>query len=224
MVLQVEEMIFPENQKKSAEWVEDALLLYETNPNSALQLIEELLKKFPDDLEDEYKMTTVKDLIQMYQDFDRDEMLSLKLSRNEFIEGFDSRFHECRKENIEDQLELEKKLMSQVNKELSHLLGTFIAKLQYMEEISEESREKKGKEFAEETYILLSINRESTLQIILGMISRLVKEGIINGIFLTSREIEELLWYIGIDRLKEMEIEKDSYDKGYERQVAYFRA
>lgn len=236
-VQQVEQMLLPNMEKRGVEWAENALLLYKTNPASTMQLISDIIRRFPEKLYENNKIYLVNDLIRIYQELDMEKVESMDIDSKEFIAGFQSKIcdftEEFPEKLVEKPLETppvtatslkgEREENTNSEVELSFLLGILIAKLQFVEEVSDANMEKRGVTFVEDILILLNTNVESCLQILVGVLSRLPAFCMVGPIFVTSREIQDLFQYLSIDKLKHLTVQKEALLKGYKKQVLYFQ-
>lgn len=222
IVQQVEELALPNMEKRGTNWAEDALLLYRTNPTSTMQLMAELMKKFPEKLYEDDKIYVVDDLIQLYKQLDVEKILGTEIDRHEFIAGYQSKISDFADDSEENPQEIMALLNDEVA-ELSFLLGLLIAKMQYMEEASEEDLAPRGDQFLEDIIVLLETNVDSYLQIVVSVIGRMPDSCMIGRVFLTSKEMQELFLYLGLERLKSVKVDQENFRKGYRKQVDYFK-
>lgn len=216
---QLEELVLPDMKKKGVDWAEDALLLFETNPDSMMQLAVELLKKVPEHSSKDNN-DIVDDLVLLYNQLDTSYLKRYRLDQDDFIEGYESIFLDFSEE--EEKSGMLPKIADVEAVDVSFLLGLLLGKIQYMDETNNPHMEKKGEAFVDSFFLLFSTNVESSVQILQNIVQHLPSHILVGHIFLTLNEIVALFDYVSVERLHTMSIDERMLKKGYAKQVEYF--
>ncbi len=217
----LEKLAFPDHEEKGTRWSEDALLMFRVNAESTIQLIGELLKKFPDKLYEDNTVYLVSDVIQLYQKIGIQYFVENPVDEPEFIKGYQSKIFDYydEAEEIEDKADL---LPTCEADELNFLIGTMAAKIQYLLESAHPKDPPKGAQYIEDVYLLLHTNVGGTMRIFEHTLEELPETAIIGGFFVTALEVKTLYLYIGRERLRALELNLDFVRKGYQMQCAHF--
>lgn len=219
----MEKLAFPDHEDKGTHWSDDALLMFRINPGSTIQLMGEILKKFPDKLYEDNTVYLVSDAIQLYQKIGINQFLELPVEEDEFHRGYKSKIFD-----YYDELEVPEEdppqglLPTCEAEELNFLIGSMAAKVQYLQEAGDPKAPQKGPKFVEDLYLLIHTNIDGSLRILEHMLSELPETAIIGGFFVTAQEVKTQYLYMGRERLKTLELNMDFVRKGYELQCTLF--
>lgn len=221
MAQMVEELVLPTMETRGTNWGDDILLLFQTNPESTMQLVTELLKKFPEKLHENNNIYQLDDLIQIYKRIDMANIANVVVDKDDFIAGYRSKIYDFSEEWVETEAEVNP-LLSKESEEINFRVGMLVAKIQFMQEHSDSPLPPKGEAFMDDMALLLGTNKESCVQILLGSITHMPDFCMVGSILLTSREIQDLFLLIGVDKITSMEVNEEFLKKGYRKQVDYF--
>lgn len=220
----IEEIAFPDAAKKGDHWQQEIVILFRVNPVSTLQFIEELMKKFPSELHKNNKIYLINDLVVLYQQLDLQLLLQEPLNEVLFRKGYEAKIFDYVDESVQDNAVVEEhehtppyETMS-----LSALLGSFIGKLQYMDEFYDEGVMKKGFTYVDDLSILFPLNPESCLQIADTIIKKLPASVNVNGKIVELNEIKYMRQFLTAERFQEESLEKEETTKYYKQQLKYF--
>ncbi len=218
MLQQMSEVSKTNFEKHGFDWASDALILFRTNPESTLQLIDETLRKLPEEMSKNNSVYLLSDLIQLYQHLDFENFIQKEVNEEQFILGYRSKIFDVEEEpvaEIPDTVEL----LQQHAEDPSLLLGILVAKVQFMDEGTDKNVERKGENFIEDVFSLLSVNAESTLQLIDIIIKKLPPYADINGAIITLQEVLLLYGFLGKKNLLQLEFDKKLMYLGYQHEL-----
>ncbi|MFI3253541.1 MAG: hypothetical protein R3Y63_04265 [Eubacteriales bacterium] len=209
MLQQMQEIANPDIVKRGFNWASDALILFRTNPESTLQLIEEVLRKFPQQVSDDQSIYMVSDLLVLYQQLGMKAFLYKEVDEDLFIQGYRSKIFDT----VETAPVKEEEVPAD---NPNFLIGSLVAKVQFMDEGTDRNVKPKGDLFVSDVYDLLMVNRESTFQFVEIIIKKLPEYAEIEGTVITLQEILLLYSLLQKSDLQNMQLDKEVIFRGYE--------
>lgn len=218
MLQQMSQVSQPDYDKRGFDWASDAILLFRTNPESTLQLIDETLRKLPEEMTKNNGVYLLSDLIQLYQHLDFQNFIKSDVNEEQFILGYRSKIFDVEDKTPVEQLDT-MEVLEKYADDPSFLFGILVAKVQFMDEGSDKSVERKGDNFIESVFSLLAVNAESTIQLIDIIIKKLPPYAEISGVIITLQEILLLYGFLGKKKLLELEFDQKLTYMGYQHEL-----
>lgn len=218
MLQQMTDSSKTESEKRGFDWATDALLLFRTNPESTLQLIEEILRKFPGEIVGNNGVYLLSDLIGLYQYLDFKNFIHSEVNEEQFVLGYRSKIFDVEENNNQEEAPLD--FLEVYSENPNFLFGVLVAKLQFMDEGTDESVENKGCHYIEDVFVLMKVNGESTLQFMEILMEKLPQAAVIRGTTITLEEIMLVYGFLGRRKLLEMEFDEHLMVMGYHHELS----
>lgn len=225
-LLQAMEETMPNQEKKGADWGEQVLLLSMANLHSTLQMMEKVLSNVPDSATIPSGQTiTRQDMHNLIDEMDLSIFRAESLDKDLFLQGYQNPFSSLsenpsytRNSNSNSQENRDN------SRSQSHHLGCFMGILSCLEKSLLEQSIEPDRNYAEDAYLLFSINFQTAMQMAQKSIGALPQseEVFSGGVSLSG--LKSAFSLLNLDVLSNETIKKTDFIQGFQQIMSEYLA